>query len=979
MGHGSDSLRLGQLGTCASEQALFPERERLQRALLETESSFYGEYGWCVNVAPPIGEMVEHLRRELGRAEELEEGWQRAEVMTNVFLLACAITDTIDDYLVGEAYDFSQVARVLPFAARAVRAAEKLLAVPQKVRQARLRQVRGWRENWAAAVAEFLRVFVSPGRQGRNALSDVRARLARLLSVALPADFRLRCPRIPAAFRSQDLTHFDILTLGRTFAATFRDRQRPILVVGLRTAGSYFGPLLCAYLETEGYQDVDSVTLRPKNGIARWERARLARGAKRGAIAVVVDEPPGTGGTLAMGVGLVRKAGFAVSDVVALVPVHPTQRDWASSYEFLPLRGIRVLTLEPEQWHKPRLLEPHAIGGRLAEYFTNRKYASVSVVASGTAAWLNSRVQDLSEEKFHTRLKQVYEICLRTDNGWSETRYVLAKSVGWGWLGYHAFIAGSRLSEFVPPVLGLRDGILYVEWLPQTRPVGTGEDRHRLISRIASYVAARVRSMGLGRDPAPDLNRAGQHKGFAVLADTLSRAYGWKPAAVLKRGRIRHELSRRACPVPTLIDGKMRRMEWSNGSSETLKTDFEHHGMGKTELNMTDPAYDLAEAILYFGLSQGEECKLLARYVEECGDTGIEERLYFSKLLAGRWAMMTALANLGDPRLAHRHQEFNAQYVGAWNFLTVQTARLSGALCRRTNTPRWRAPLIVMDIDGVLDKQIFGFPSTTAAGIEAVSLLHAHDVAVAVNTARTVSEVKEYCSAYGFVGGVAEYGSAVWDAVTGREKVLVSSESLDQLGRVKNALRQIPGVFLNDSYRCSIHAYTHERGTTVPLPTILIRNVMASLKVERLTFHQTYLDTTVLAREVDKGSGLLALLALAGQLGIETIAIGDSEPDLAMFRVASRSFAPWHIPARGVASLLGCRIADRSYQSGLLRIVRSVVHPDGGRCDRCRSADPPRPRDNDLFWGLLQAADRPHPALLLRALLDPMALQVFVK
>lgn len=946
---------------------------------METESGFYGSYAWCLNAVPTIQEVVEHLSRELGRADEVEEEWQRAEVMTNVFLLACAITDTLDDYLVGEAYDFSRVVRLVPAAEPAVRAVEKLLAVSRRVRQARRRRVRAWRESWAAAVAEFLRVFVAPGRAGGNALSDAGARLARPLSEVLPADFRIRRPRIPAAFRTQDLSHFDILTLARRFAATFPDRRRPILVVGIRTAGSYFGPLLRAYLEREGYQDVDSVTFRPKKGIAWWERERLARLAKRGAVAVLVDEPPDTGGTLATGAGLVRNAGFAASDVVALLPVHPTRRDWASGYEFLPLRGIRVLTLEPDQWHKRRLLEPDAVEGRLAEYFTSRHYSGVSVVASATAAWLNSRMQHLSEEKFHTRLKQIYEVCLRTDNGGVETRYVLAKSVGWGWLGYHAFIAGSRLSEFVPPVLGLRDGILYAEWLAQSRPAGAGGDRHRLISRVASYIAARVGSMALGRDPSPDLNRADQHKGFALLADTLSRAYGWKPAAALKRSRIQHKLSRRACPVPTLIDGKMRGVEWTTGSSEILKTDFEHHGLGKTELNMTDPAYDLAEAILYFGLSPGEERRLIARYIEECGDTRVEERLFFSKLLAGRWAMMTALANLDDPRLAHRHQEFNTQYADAWNFLTVHTARLCAALCHRPSTPRWRDPLVVMDIDGVLDKQTFGFPSTTAAGIQAVSLLHAHDIAVAVNTARTVSEVKEYCGAYGFVGGVAEYGSAVWDAMTGREDVLVTPESLDELERVKQALRQIPGVFLNDRYRYSIRAYTYERGTTVPLPTILIRNVMASLRVERLDYHQTYVDTTVLAREVDKGSGLLALLALAGQSGIETIAIGDSEPDLAMFRVAHRSFAPWHISGRGVASLLGCRIAGRSYQPGLLRIVRSIVHPDGGRCDHCRSADPPRPRGNGLFWELLRAADRTLPALLLRALLDPMALKAFAK
>src|SRR5262249_14141965 len=171
--------------------------------------------------------------------------------------------------------------------------------------------------------------------------------------------------------------------------------------------------------------------------------------------------------------------------------------------------------------------------------------------------------------------------------------------------------------------------------------------------------------------------------------------------------------------------------------------------------------------------------------------------------------------------------------------------RFCAGFCRQPEIRRWRDPLVALDIDGVLDKQIFGFPSTTAAGIQAVSLLHAHDLAVVVNTARSMMEVKEYCQAYGFVGGVADYGGAIWDALNGRERVLVSPESLDQLETLRSALRQIPGVFLNDVYQYSIRAYTYERGTTVPVPTLLIRNLMARLKVNRLSFHQTYTDTTV--------------------------------------------------------------------------------------------------------------------------------------
>lgn len=423
----------------------------------------------------------------------------------------------------------------------------------------------------------------------------------------------------------------------------------------------------------------------------------------------------------------------------------------------------------------------------------------------------------------------------------------------------------------------------------------------------------------------------------------------------------------------------MRPQEWIVGPRSLRKADFEHHGQGKTELNVTDPAYDLAETILYLGLSQAEEGCLISRYSDESRDAGVTERLFFNKLLAGMSAMTTALMNLADGRLSDRAQEFNQLYLDAWNFLTVHTSRLCGSVCGKPATVRWHSPLVVMDIDGVLDKQIFGFPSTSAAGLHAVSLLHAHDGAVALNSARTLALVKEYCEAYGFVGGVAEYGAVAWDGVGGQERILVSSESLHQLERVRNALRQVPGVFLNEDYRYSIHAYAYERGTTVPLATLFIRDLMGGLKTDRLGFHQTYVDTTIVAKEVDKGKGLLALLELAGQRDIETIAIGDSEPDLAMFRVANSSFAPSHISCRSIAKLLGCRIADRSYQAGLLSSVRSILHPDGGRCDRCPSGSRSRPREAGFFWELLEAADQGPLRLLLRALCDFKSLRAFAK
>jgi hydroxymethylpyrimidine pyrophosphatase-like HAD family hydrolase len=560
-----------------------------------------------------------------------------------------------------------------------------------------------------------------------------------------------------------------------------------------------------------------------------------------------------------------------------------------------------------------------------------------------------------------------------------ETRFVIAKSVGWGWLGYHAFTAAQRLSPMVPPVLGLRDGVLYAEWLFDAGP-DADVGRNNLVSALARYSGARARTLALDHDLSADLARADQHKGSAVLAEALSRAYGWKPAALLKRPRIRRELIKQHGGPQALIDGKMRPQEWVASGGDVVKTDFEHHGLGKTELNVTDPAYDLADAILQFGLSPDEEESLVREFIDASGDTGVTTRLFLHKLLAGLWAMHNALDSVEDARLAPRHQEFNELYLAARRFLTIQTTRRCAATCRPASTQRWQSPLVVLDIDGVLDRLIFGFPSTTAAGVEAVSLLHSHNLAVALNTARTLSEVKEYCRAYGFLGGVAEYGCVVWDGVTGRERVLVSNESQAQVERVKAALRQVPGVFLDEAYVHSIRAHAFERRTTVPLPTILVRNLLRDVGADRVTFHQTFVDTTILPREVDKGLGLTALLCLTGQEGACTMAVGDSEADLPMFGAANASFAPSHLTCRTQARLLGCRIVDRPFQAGFLRAVRSIVHPDAAQCPACRGAAKTASSDDgDVFTRLLRLADEPRWRLLLRAVTDPMAVQTFVR
>jgi hypoxanthine phosphoribosyltransferase len=925
------------------------------------ETAFYGGHAWALSAFPRVSHAAGALRAESARLGELPPDWRRAEAATNVYLLACAISDTVDDWLAGRRYDFSKIRDVVPGAGTILKPVEAALAVPARLRALRIRRVEGWRESWERAVGEYLRVLVD----GTVAPESAKG-LVRLLETKLPGDLAGRRAKIPSAFRSQDLSHHDVLSLGAKFAAEYGDRSRPVLVAGFRTAGSYFAPLLRAFLEREGYESVDSATLRPKQGLTRRERAKIEWAAARRALVVLIDEPVNTGSTLLKALSLLRAARIPGENVVALLPVHPSRREWNRGYGMLPLSRYRAITLAPEETYKARVMGNGAGKEIIREYF-ERNGRRVESIAEEEC--LNAALEDVSERKFHSRLKKVYEVRLP-----GETRYVVGKSVGWGWLGYSAFLAGEQLGRFVPPMLGLRDGILYSEWIPQQ---GAPVSAEAVAPVAAEYIAARAVRLRLDGDPAPELARVGQHKGLDELAGILSRAYGSKMAAVLRRPRVLRELAEGPNPMPVLVDGKMRPAEWIACDSSVRKTDFEQHGQGKTELNATDPAFDLAETILQWRLSPGAESELVQRYAELSGDWKVGERLFLAKLLAGSWALDRTLDNLKDARLARRHGEFNEQYVAALDFLVEHTARYCGELVARPEPPAWKSPLVVADIDGVLDKRIFGYPSATAAGIEAVSLLHTHGFPLALNTARSLGQVKRYSEAYGCCGGVAEYGAVAWDAVHGAEQVLIGEETLAQIEQVKKALGGIPGVFVDENYVYSVKAYVYERGMTVPLPTVVVQDVLAGLGADRLEAHRTWTDTAILAREADKGRGLVALAAMAGVASAETIAIGDSEPDLPMFQAAGRSYAPGHISCRRAAQLLGCRVASRGYQPGLLEIVRSIVHPDGGMCERCRAAVGLLESRSDGFVKYLKIADRSPRRLLLSALTDFKSLEAF--
>ncbi len=109
----------------------------------------------------------------------------------------------------------------------------------------------------------------------------------------------------------------------------------------------------------------------------------------------------------------------------------------------------------------------------------------------------------------------------------------------------------------------------------------------------------------------------------------------------------------------------------------------------------------------------------------------------------------------------------------------------------------------------------------------------------------------------------------------------------------------------------------------------------------------------------------------------ETIAVGDSEADLAMFRHATRSFAPGNIGCARKARLLGCEIVPQHHQKGLLEIARRIVASTQGP----ETATPNEAlSDQDrLMAEIFEAADRSWRRNLLDALRHPSAFRIVLR
>jgi hydroxymethylpyrimidine pyrophosphatase-like HAD family hydrolase/hypoxanthine phosphoribosyltransferase len=877
---------------------------------------------------------------------QLEDGH-----ILDAFLTAAGMNQIIEDHLHRDLGELKKSARhlraVVPGAARlGAVTIERLGASLQRlyptIREADLIE---WQPEVALLVQDLAAAVAGVPSVDGPALrtKGVADRVGRA-----PALLRRSLIRLPACFTTFDQQPGDIARLAHDFSERWPDRRRPLVVVGVRTSGSYLAPLMAAFLKAQAFSKVQVVTWRAEQEWLPTEHRRLVSAIRSGALALAVDDPPTSGRTLAGAAAALKHIGFPRASIVlafASFPV-PAWGSWPQR-----LADYESVILPWDQWEIHRQLATRAVqrsltrllAGGDADVFMLGRLTSFAVAAVGEVeripfpATFGNRVQTTA--RGHVRALYRVQLIER-GTGRMVDQEVYCRGTGLGYLGAASASIAGRLPDYLPPVYGARGGLMYRAWLPEASRLDvTRADPCEVVARIASYAASRAQALRVAEELSSRLVTNGAPWGETIwqdVAQLLSPAFG--RAAPIARALLRAAFLR-LLPVsgPCIIDGRTDAGQWfevgDSRARSLRKTGFAEGAYRAGTIRCYDPWFDVASAAVGQGGRLG--ASLRAAYSANSGESVDEERWLLYRLLAledrrdSRARSPEGLIDALGPLTREMSSLLN-HYLGDL-YLGDVPAAANGPLC-------------AIDVDGVLETPWLSFASMTPAGGQAMRCLAAHGYRAVLATGRSVDEVRDRCEAYRLAGGVAEYGAAIYNHGTGAVRPLISAADQAHLDELRRVLGTMDEVHVDPAYRHVVRAYRIQSGRRCRLDQETVERALAPIAARpRLQSIVGGAQTDFVTVGLNKGTGLRALARDLEPSGIGgdravAMAVGDASSDLPMFEVADRSFAPANVDetVRRWASQRRARITNRSHQSGLLEAVSFLVghRPDG--CPRCR-------------------------------------------
>jgi hydroxymethylpyrimidine pyrophosphatase-like HAD family hydrolase len=890
--------------------------------------------------------LLGNLLNDLRVLASLLAGEVERRAWLDAYLLAAGMNQIVDDRLEPALHGLDAVARHLDAnpgrgarlgakaAGTTTRAMGALAASPGS-------RVVLWQ--WCrelAALVEALAdrvVGARPAARPSGALAGAAATLVATLD-GLPRSLLCTPVRLPACFHSFDQHPEDLARLAEVFSQDWPSRRRAVLVVGVRTSGSYLAPLIAAELRARAYEAVDVVTMRPGRAMPLRARRLVRETARRGGLALLNDDAPVTGASLASAARTLRGLGLAPRDIVLMLQI-------SESGEELPvaLASYPAVVLPWEQWTVQDRLTPTRVRTTLD-----------ALLGSDHRALVAERIPVSFHRRGHCRAR--FRVELReVPTGERYDLQVLVEGVGLGYLGAHALAVARELTTFSPRIFGLRDGLLYREWLPNERRAGraAAERDPAIAGSIAAYVAARRRALPVAEDIS--LRLAREQPAWEVASMTLSHVFG--RARLAARPLLTDRVAKRLLRVerPSVVDGATDLDRWFTGDGERApmtKVGAAERSFWHLGLACFDAAFDLAGATARAS-DPAFVRRLRQAYANETGERIDEERWLLYEL-AHLWGRARTHPQ-ETPALRRAASRALQRYFGEVFLRGLPPASQPGPLC-------------ALDVDGVMETEHLGFPALTPSAARALRALLSHGYRPLPASGRSAEEIVERCRAYGLAGGIAEYGAVTYDAERDCLRVLLSADEARTLDRLRAALARIEGVHVDPDYRHSVRAFRYAPGgRRVRLDAATSTRALSGAASVEIVAIEGECQTDFVVRALDKGVGLRALCGAlgAGDQGRPlAFAVGDTAADLPAFDLARAAYVPAH--AAAVTRIAAATVTRRAYQAGLEEAVWRVLGHHPGGCSRCRG--PVLTGEQELLLRVLGAQERGRLGMAIQAM-----------
>lgn len=748
-----------------------------------------------------------------------------------------------------------------------------------------------------------------------GSLADAPEVLARRVAAVLgddppwPASLEVTPLTVPSAFRSFDQHPRDMLALAHRVARAHPDRQGPVVVFGVRTSGSYLGPLLAAGLRREGFGNVRFGAMRPDDHLDRGQRD-LVVAARRG-LALVVDDPPVSGRSIARTADLLMTAGVPPERVVLALALDDA--DGAG----LPLLADRPRVVLPaEDWYLPSLLDPAMVQATLQDLLG----PGAAVLGQREVPWPGPGAPTGASTLSRHHQRAAYAVDLIGPGGATRSRTLLVESSGQGFYGRHGEAVAHGLPGRTPESIGFAAGLHY-QWLPDhVAPVAPG---HTDPAAVVDHLLARHDSLAVDHDPSAAF--VGRQSVVEVATEILADTLG--PLGPFSRIRGLDGAVRRLLAVssPSVVDGRVTLDRFlADPDGVLVKIDAAEGAFSHRDLATYDPAFDLAQ------LAETPVGAEVRGIWEQRTGTKIEPERWFLHRLVHRW----------DRR---RHRQLDH---GAARRVTARALQgyLAEVVVGAGHRPEATGPWVALDVDGVLEGPVLDASAPGRTGATALTALLRHGHRVVLATGRSAGDVADRVRIWGLAGGVAEYGAVLVLPATGRPPSSVELRTPEQravMAEVRAAAEAIDGVAVDPDHEHTVRAYRLDRaGHRTGLTPADLAGVVSELAdPSSVTVVPGESQTDLVPSGCTKGRGIRALLdRLGAGEGTDPVrplalAVGDGPADRSLLDLAEARFLPHHA---GHLARDGDTVTRGAYQAGLAEAVASHLGHAPGTCPTCR-------------------------------------------